>query len=137
MIRKLSVILLVSIFSLSFCKREEPRPDPAADYEAYIHWASGRICSRILDCFSNLYRTVSPDLQKEITVENCRTAALENLKSKLDLHTPSMKANSVKCYETLLEASCPDFGTLAYWDPSCMLLRRETDLVYKKAAADR
>lgn len=128
----LLVILAAALFFLG-CEREEPRPDPAADYEAYIGWASRKVCSRILSCFESLYRSVSPAMQKEITVDNCAATALEDIKLKIALHTPSMKSNSVKCYETLFEANCLDFGTLAYWDPSCMMLRRETDAVYKKA----
>ncbi len=129
--RKLNVLLLVGC-SVFTCAKPDLRPDPVTDYPAYVAWASRGICDRILFCFSSLARSVSPEKQKQITVANCSASALKDLDRKIALHTPSMRENSVKCYETLLEADCFDFGALVYWDPSCMMLRRETDEVYEE-----
>ena len=133
-----AVVLLGLAFSLALsCAPADPRPDPEQDYKAYIGWVSRQMCNRIHSCYGSLTRALSPAMRKTVTVENCSKAALKGLDEKLKLHTPSMKANSVQCYETLLEAGCFDFGALVYWDPSCMILRKETDEVYKKASAAR
>ena len=44
-----------------------------------------------------------------------------------------MRLLTKSCYEKILEANCTQYLALAYGDLSCYSLKKESDMVYRKA----
>ena len=87
----------------------------------------------MISCNSNIIRTFPKDLQKEVTVEICEETLLIDFEEKVSLHTDSMRLLTKSCYEKILEANCTQYLALAYGDLSCYSLKKESDMVYRKA----
>ncbi|HMW60076.1 MAG TPA: hypothetical protein PKE49_03600 [Leptospiraceae bacterium] len=116
---------------LTFCAKKEKLPDPG-DYRAFIQGSAHLLCGKMVECYSGLYFSISPELRRQITVEACEKAALRDLDRKLARHTQSMKNLSVICYQAILDSPCKEVGNAFFWNPSCFALRNESE----KAFAD-
>lgn len=128
---RFQAVLFISTFLLALSQCGKKELPPINDYPHFLEVSTERICDRMLYCYQKIYRTLSPQLQRRITPEGCRRAALKNLEVKLAYHTPLMKTLSAQCYEAILEAPCKTIAAVAVWNPSCLLLRRETENVLK------
>lgn len=114
------------IFFLSTCA-PAPLPEPLPNYRHFLEVSADRICKKMLQCFSGIYRTISPALKEQISADRCRKSALSNLDFKLSKHSPVMKQLSASCYNDLLAAPCNEFASQAYWNPSCLILRKHAE----------
>lgn len=117
-------------------QRGKDLPDPNVSYEAFLRSSVTRICGRMLVCYRKIYRTASPAVIRSITQERCEEAALRDMDRLLTHQTATMKANSVPCYRAIVEAPCNKFAEVAYWNPSCMALRKESTRVYSKISKE-
>lgn len=117
---KLYVLILISAVS---CSEKKYTLLPGEPYRPFIEDAAGKICEKMLVCYRKIYRTVAPVRQREISVQNCRKSALENLDEKLAQHTGKMKTLSVICYAAILDAPCDQMAVTALWNPACVQLR--------------
>ena len=115
----------VIIVSSSFCAKEKELPPPE-NYKLFTEVSAELLCEKMLVCYEKLYRTVSPALRKELTVDSCKKTALKDLDKKLALHTPRMKFLSVSCYKAILKTPCNQFAAISVFDPTCSALRKES-----------
>ncbi len=120
--RIIILIVTVPVFLFS-CSEKKETLLPPEPYGVFIEDAAGKICSRMLKCYRKMYRTVSPERQKEISAENCRSSALDRIDEKLAVHTDKMKLLSVMCYSAILDADCDQLAVTALWNPACVQLR--------------
>ncbi len=126
----ITILIVVLVLSAAACKQKKTELPSPLDYSAYITAAAEALCTKMIQCSEKLYRTISPDLQQQITVDKCREAALENLEEKLKKHTPAMKQYSVLCYTAVFDAPCNQFAAIAIWNPACAALKAESEKVY-------
>ncbi len=123
-------LLIVLLLAAAACKPKPKLPDPT-DYRAFIQGSAHVLCGKMVECYSGLYFSISPELRKQITVEACEAAALKDLERKLDRHTPTMKTLSVACYQAILDAPCKEIGNAFLWNPSCYALRSASEAAFK------
>lgn len=119
-------LFFIASFSLS-CEKHSAA-DFSADPEAeeFFRISAKRMCEKMIECYRPIYRTVSPDLRKQINVENCTELALTQLKENAHLHTSGLKFLASSCYNELLNTSCDDFARKAFWSPACFQLRKKS-----------
>lgn len=128
----LSTFLILAL--LCACKPERKLP-PTTDYRTFLEGSAQVMCEKMIECYSGLFFSISPELRKSITVEGCRAAALRDLDFKLSRHTDRMKQLSIVCYQAILDSQCKEVGTTYFWNPACFALRAESEKAYQGVAA--
>lgn len=76
-----------------------------ADYKIFIQGSAQVVCEKMIQCYSGLFFSISPELRSGINVENCKKTALQDLDFKLSRHTDAMKKLSVTCYQAILHTA--------------------------------
>ena len=112
------------------CKEKRTLP-PAADYKTFLQGSAQVMCEKMIECYSGLFFSISPELRSGINVESCKEAALRDLDFKLARHTDSMKRLSSACYQAILDSPCKEVGTTFFWNPACFALRAESEKAYR------
>lgn len=125
-------IISVSII-LFLAECGKPAANKNEPFDLFLKRSSKELCEKMISCNSNIIRTFPKDLQKEVTVEICEETLLIDFEEKVSLHTDSMRLLTKSCYEKILEANCTQYLALAYGDLSCYSLKKESDMVYRKA----
>lgn len=131
--RALLVFLLPVLAFSAACKEKRELP-PAADYRVFIEASTQLVCEKMIECYSGLFFSISPELRSGINVESCKKAALQNLDFKLSRHTDAMKSLSRACYQAILDSPCKEVGTTFFWNPACFALRAESEKAYRGVA---
>jgi hypothetical protein len=129
----LGIALVLSIALLASCKEKRELP-PAADYKVFIQGSAQVICEKMIECYSGLFFSISPELRSGINVESCKETALRDLDFKLSRHSDAMKKLSVTCYQAILDSPCKEVGTTFFWNPACFALRAESEKAYRGVA---
>ncbi|MCB1189778.1 MAG: hypothetical protein H7A23_00760 [Leptospiraceae bacterium] len=109
-------------------------PQIPVDYTEYTKQSFGKLCDKIYECYFSYYRTIPKELQKKLSIQNCKQKLLENLDKKIALHNSKTKLLAVQCYEKMLESSCKKFMMVSYAEPSCYSLRKENKSFLKNLA---
>lgn len=113
------------ILNISCEKGQEPEIPSNLETREMLRLSAHKICNKMIQCYRPIYRTASPDLRAQITLENCESTALSHLEENSSMHTAAMRASASACFNELLELSCDDFIRQSFWNPSCLQLRKE------------
>ena len=127
-----ALVLLAALLAGS-CKEKRELP-PTADYRTFIQGSAQVICEKMIECYSGLFFSISPELRSGINVDSCKKTALRDLDFKLSRHTDAMKKLSVTCYQAILDSPCKEVGTTFFWNPACFALRAESEKAYRGVA---
>lgn len=122
-------IALLAAFGIA-CKKKQELP-PQTDYGQFIRGSAQVMCEKMIECYSGLFFSISPELRAGINVESCKETALRDIDLKLARHTDSMKRLSVVCYQAILDSPCKEVGTTFFWNPACFALRAESEKAYR------
>jgi len=126
----LAVALGLAASTLPSCKKKQVLPPPT-DYGQFIRGSASVMCEKMIECYSGLFFSISPELRAGINVESCTETALKDIDLKVARHTDSMKRLSVVCYQAILDSPCKEVGTTFFWNPSCFALRAESEKAYR------
>jgi hypothetical protein len=133
----ISVLIMFSVFFSASCKEKKVILLPPEPYDIFIKDTTEKMCNKMLYCYKKMYRTVSPERQKEISVENCRNGALKDLDLKISLHDQKMKILSVMCYDSVINTECDQMAVTALWNPACVQLRDMSNAIRNAATDER
>ncbi len=127
------IALLIFLLLFSGCSdRFKPHVSDDGLTEKVLGAYAQAMCDKMIYCYKPVYRTMSPELQNQISVDECVKVATANLKKNAALHSPMLKMFALSCYDDLLAGSCDTIAQDAIMNPSCLQMRMTAIKVSKE-----